>query len=107
MKFAVHLIEDAEKDILDIYRYAAMNDSVEQASQLLDRIEETIQKLETFPLRGHVPPELERIGVLNFREVHYKPFRIIYDIRKSEVFVHCVLDGRRDLQDILQKRVLR
>ena len=87
MKFAVHLIEDAEKDILDIYRYAAMNDSVEQASQLLDRIEETIQKLETFPLRGHVPPELERIGVLNFREVHYKPFRIIYDIRKSEVFV--------------------
>lgn len=107
MKFTVHLIEDAEKDILGIYRYAERNDSVEQANQLLEKIEETIQKLETFPLRGHVPPELERIGVFDFREVHYKPFRIIYDIRKSEVFVHCVLDGRRDLQELLQKRVLR
>jgi len=26
---------------------------------------------------------------------------------KSEVFIHCVLDGRRDLQDLLQNRVLR
>lgn len=107
MKFAVHLIEDAEKDILGIYRYAALNDSVEQANQLLERIEETIQKLETFPLRGHVPPELERIGVFDFMEVHYKPFRIIYNIRETEVFVHCILDGRRDLQKLLQEKVLR
>lgn len=107
MKFAVHLIEDAEKDLLDIYRYVAQNDSVEQADRLLDHIEEVIHKLETFPDRGHISPELERIGVYEFREVHYKPFRIIYEIRKSDVFVHCVLDGRRDMQELLQKRVLR
>lgn len=107
MRFTVHLVEDAEKDLLDIYQYIAMNDSVEQADTLLDHIEETVQKIETFPLRGHIPPELERIGVFDFKEIHYKPFRIIYEIRKSEVFVHCVLDGRRDLQELLQKRVLR
>ncbi|MDO8446783.1 MAG: type II toxin-antitoxin system RelE/ParE family toxin [Deltaproteobacteria bacterium] len=107
MRFTVHLIEDAEKDLLDIYQYIAMNDSVEQADTLLDHIEEAVQRLETFPLRGHIPPELERIGVFDFKEIHYKPFRIIYEIRKSEVFVHCVLDGRRDLQELLQKRVLR
>lgn len=63
MKFAVHLIEDAEKDLLDIYRYVTLNDSVEQADRLLDHIEEVIHKLETFPDRGHILPELERIGV--------------------------------------------
>lgn len=107
MRFTVHLVEDAEKDLLDIYQYIAVNDSVEQADRLLDHLEETVQKLETFPMRGHIPPELERIGVLDFKEIHCKPFRIIYEIRKSEVFVHCVLDGRRDLQELLQKRVLR
>jgi|SRR3989338_9104808 len=107
MKSAVHLVEDAEKDLLDVYQYVAPNDSVEQADKLINHIEETIQKLETFPLRGHIPPELERIGVLEFREVHYNPFRIIYEIHKSVVFVHCILDGRRDLQELLQKRVLR
>lgn len=107
MRFTVHLIEDAEKDLLDIYQYIAINDSVEQADRLLDHLEETVQKLETFPMRGHTPPELERIGVFDFKETHYKPFRIIYEIRKSEVFVHCVFDGRRDLQELLQNRVLR
>lgn len=107
MKYSVHLIEDAENDLLDIYWYVAENGSVEQATNLFDRIEETILNLEAFPMRGHIPPELERIDISEFREIHYRPFRIIYEVRKTDIFVHCVLDGRRDLQDILHKRILR
>ena len=107
MKYKVYLVEDAELDILEIYSYVAENDSVEAADRLLDNIEKTIMKLESLPERGHFPPELERIGVLEYREIFYRPYRIIYHIIKSEVYVHCVLDGRRDLQDILQRRVLR
>jgi toxin ParE1/3/4 len=107
MKYAVYLVEDAEKDLLDIYRYVSLNDSPEKAEKLLDQLEQTILNLETLPERGHYPPELERIGVREYREVFYKPYRIVYQIMKSEVFIHCVLDGRRDLQDLLQNRVLR
>lgn len=107
MRFRVHLVEDAENDLFDIYRYAALNGSHEQAESLLDNIEKTIIKLEAFPMRGRIPPELERISVLEFREVHYKPYKIIYEVRKSDVFIHCILDGRRDLQELLQKRLLR
>jgi toxin ParE1/3/4 len=107
MKFTVYLIEEAEADLLDIYHYVTQNDSVENADRLLDRLEGSILKLLTMPLRGHVPPELERISVLEFREVFFKPYRIIYQIVKSNVYVHCILDGRRDLQDLLQQRVLR
>jgi len=107
MKYAVYLVEDAEKDLFDIYRYVSLNDSPEKAEKLLDQLEQTILNLETLPERGHYPPELERIGVREYREVFYKPYRIVYQIMKSEVFIHCVLDGRRDLQDILQNMVLR
>jgi toxin ParE1/3/4 len=107
MKYAVCLVEDAEKDLFDIYRYVALNDSPEKAEKLLDHLEQTILKLEALPERGHYPPELERIGIREYREVFYKPYRIVYQIMKTGVFIHCVLDGRRDLQDLLQNRVLR
>lgn len=107
MRVRVYLVADAERDLLDIYHYVAQNDSVKKADRLLENLEKTIMKLETMPLRGHFPPELERIGVLEFREIFFKPYRIIYQVIKSDVYVHCVLDGRRDLQDLLQKRVLR
>jgi toxin ParE1/3/4 len=107
MKFTVSLVADAEADLLDIYRYVARNDSLLKADRLLDSIEKTILSLETMPLRGHYPPELERVGVFEFREIFFKPYRIIYQVVKVDVFVHCVLDGRRSLQDLLQERILR
>jgi toxin ParE1/3/4 len=53
-------------------------------------------------------PELGRIGIAHeFRELIFKPYRIIYSVTRSEVFVHCILDGRRDLQDLLEEKLLR
>lgn len=107
MKYTVYLVADAESDLLDIYRYVAWNDSSAKADMLLDNIEKIMVSLETVPQRGHCPPELERVGIFEFREIFFKPYRIIYQVIKSDVFVHCVLDGRRNLQDILQERLLR
>ena len=56
MRFRVNLIEDAEEDLLDIYRYVAVADSPQKAEKLLTRLEETCLKLENFPNKGHVPP---------------------------------------------------
>lgn len=107
MTYTVYLVIDAERDLLDIYRYVARHDSTEKAARLLENLEKTIMKLEALPLRGHHPPELERIGILEFREVFFKPYRIIYQVINKDVYVHCVLDGRRELQEILQQRILR
>jgi toxin ParE1/3/4 len=107
MTSKVYLIEDAEKDLFDIYRYVSRNDSVGHANSLMGKLETTVLRLKRMPDRGHLPPELERIGVLEFREVFYKPYRIIYQIIGNNVYVHCILDSRRDMQDTLQQRVLR
>jgi toxin ParE1/3/4 len=107
MKFSVHVIADAEQDLRDIYHYVAHNDGLTRADKLLRNLETTILRLETMPLRGRVPPELERAGVLEFREAFFKPYRIIYQIIKHHVYVHCVLDGRRNVQELLQERVVR
>ena len=107
MKYKIFLISDAELDLYDIYNYVEKNDSVQNADALLDKLENAINGLQTFPLRGHTPPELERIAVSDYFEIHYKPYRIIYQVIDKNVYVHCILDGRRDLQDLLEKRLLR
>jgi toxin ParE1/3/4 len=103
----VFVIAEAEEDIYDIYQYVETHDSPGKATGLFKNLQETISSLDHQPSRGHVPPELARIDVLEFLEIHYKPYRIIYQIIKTDVYVHCVLDGRRDLNDLLQRRLLR
>ncbi len=107
MKYQVHIISEAEDDLFEIYQYVSKHDSVSRAEKLLDKLEEACLSLSQLPNRGHVPPELERVAVYDYLEIHYKPYRIIYQIISNRVFIHCVLDGRRDLQELLQKRLLR
>ena len=106
-QFEVFVVEDGERDLFDIYSYIARNDSKENAEYVFDAIQDTILGLSALPSRGHVPPEMERLGIFEYLEVHFKPYRIIYQIRESKIFIHCILDGRRSLQELLQERLIR
>jgi toxin ParE1/3/4 len=107
MKYRVHTVRDAEEDMLDIWRYVVLSGSPGNAERLLDELEGAITSLEIMPERGHIPPELKRVNVYGYREIHVKVYRIIYQITGADIFVHCILDGRRDIQDLLQERLLR
>ena len=107
MKFSVMLIQEAEDDLFDIYGYILNNDSPAHAEYVLLKLQEACVSLDEIPERGHMPPELERIGITEFKEIQFKPYRIIYEIEKKTVFIHCILDGRRDVQDLLERRLLR
>ena len=58
------------------------------------------------PERGAYPKELVLLGIREYREVFFKPYRIIYRILDKNVYVLLIVDGRRDLQLLLQRRLL-
>lgn len=107
MGYAVNLTADAVYDLEDLYDYIAGHDSIAHADHVLDRIEEIINSLSESPKRGVVPKELQAIGIGDYREVYFKPYRIIYQLRPEQVFIMLVTDGRRDMQSLLQRRLLR
>jgi toxin ParE1/3/4 len=107
MKFSVIVLPEAEADLLEIYLYVARNDSLSRADTLLDNIENTCAGLNHSPERGHEVSELKRVHVAGFREIHFKPYRVIYQIVQNTVHIHAVLDGRRELQELLELRLLR
>jgi toxin ParE1/3/4 len=107
MSHKIFIINDAEVDILEIFNYVANYDSQVKAFKIFSEIEKACKSLADLPERGNFPPELERIGIYDFREIRYKPYRIIYRVIESAVYIHCVLDGRRNLDELLEHRLLR
>lgn len=83
------------------------NDSSENALYVIKEIEKIIRSLEAFPERGTVPNELSEIGVNDFRELFFKPYRIIYKPDKENVYIMLIVDGRRSLQTLLERRLLK
>jgi len=107
MKYKVIIDPQAKLDLKEILIFVAVNDNIQSANKLLDALEETCFKLEKTPERGHIPSELRSTGIKSYLEIHYKPYRIIYKIEKNLIYIHCVIDGRRNIQEILSNRFLR
>jgi len=106
MRFEVVLTEDAVRDLERIYDYIAVQDLPKKADAVLARIEQTIASLVALPARGAHPPELLALGIHEYREVFFKPYRIIYRLVDRKVVVYLVTDGRRDMQTLLAERLL-
>jgi len=106
-KYRVRITSPTEHDILDIFDYIARKDTISNAEYVLHEIETLILSLNTNPERGHYPEELLDHGIKTFREVLFKPYRIIYEVIDKEVVIHLCIDGRRDMQSLLARRLLR
>ena len=106
MSFEVLLTEGAARDLEDIFDGIARRDDPGNATYVLDRIEAVFTGLSEFPERGVYPGELLELGIRKYREVFFKPFRIIYRVSDAKVFVLLVADGRRDMRALLQRRLL-
>lgn len=106
-RYRVRLTDQAEQDLVDVFEYIATEDSIEAAWQVFGELERRILALDELAERGNYLPELLELGIKEFREVHFKPYRVIYEVVGSQVIVLACLDGRRDMQSLLERRVLR
>jgi len=77
------------------------------ALQILAKIKRKASDLYTLPDRGRIVPELKEQGINFYREIIVPPWRIIYRISDSNVFVLSVIDSRRNVEDILLNRFIR
>ncbi len=105
--FEVYLTEEAEADLEEITEYIEFHDSRERADYVYEKLKDTILKLEALPRRGRVVPELREVGVEEYREILYEPYRILYFVSGKRVIVHAVFDARLGIEELLSRRLLR
>ena len=106
MPFEVFLTADATRDLEELYHYIALHDPPEKAGHVLKKIEKTFSSLSQFPERGAYPKELSALGIRDYREIFFKPYRVIYRVMGNTVYVMLIVDGRCDMQTLLLRRLL-
>lgn len=105
-RYSVVVDPGAEQDLDDIASYIADHDSVPRAIAVAEKIRQSIYRLATLPHRAPHPKELLEVGNRDFREVHFKPYRILYRVVAQKVVVVLIADGRRDMRTLLARRLL-
>ncbi|MCR5318325.1 MAG: type II toxin-antitoxin system RelE/ParE family toxin [Treponema sp.] len=96
----------AEDDLNEIveYYFSLSHNYVEKT---ILEFEENIMSLQKYPKRGRVVPELEKQGILQYRELIQGYYRIVYEISDGKVIVHTIIDGRRNFEDIIISKLSR
>ena len=104
-KYNVLIPSSAAYDLQEIIDYIS-EDNASIALKILDRLESKINTLKNYPERGRVVPELLSQNIIEYHEIIEAPWRIIYKIVESNVFILTVIDGRRNVQDILLRKLM-
>lgn len=105
-KLEVLLTEGAEQDLEAIHDYISEFDCVANANHVLDGLMDVVESLSTFPDRGSYPKELVGLGIKEYRQTFFKPYRVIYRVTGGRVMIYLIADGRRDMQSALARRLL-
>jgi toxin ParE1/3/4 len=107
MRHDVQITKGAERDLTEIIAFLAKREDPAAAERILEGILDGASNLTKFPERGSHPKELLQLGIQEFRQVMFLPYRLVYRMAGNQVFLLLVADGRRDFQSLLERRVLR
>lgn len=105
-RYEVLLSHGAERDLESIHDYIAEYDCLANANKVLDQLMQVAVELAQFPERGSYPKALLALGIKEFRQAAFKPYRVIYRIVETRVVINLIVDGRRDMQSLLARRLL-
>ncbi len=105
-KYDVLWTKSAREDLEGIINYITENGSLDGALLILDRVERRVQDLKELPFRGRIVAELEEYGIILYREIVENPWRIFYRIKEKNVYILAIIDGRRNIEDILFRKLM-
>ena len=110
MTYRVVFTDAALQDMDEIADTISNFQSVRQALTAAREIRKRVETLKVFPDRGTHLPELVDLGAgstMDYRQLHWKPCRIVYFVSDSVVNIMLIADGRRDMPALLMKRLVR
>lgn len=103
--FKVLWAKSAQNDLEQIIEYIKI-DNIDTAKNVFLELKSECDELYYFPERLRVVPELQKINILQYREIIYKRWRIVYKITGKSVYILFVIDSSRNIEDLLLQRLL-
>ena len=105
-KYHVNITKNAEDDLNEIILFIARHNP-QNAIKIMEKIHARINTLDHSPYRGSYVPELLIRNIKEYRQIIESPWKIIYKVDDNIVNILAIIDSRRNLQDILIKKLLK
>ena len=99
------MLQEAEHDLEAIVRYILGSGNPDAAKDMIRLIRKACESFSQMPERGYVPPELARADNFEYQQIIVKPYRIIYQVVESSVFIFGIIHGRRNVGEVLRQRL--
>jgi plasmid stabilization system protein ParE len=103
----VVFLASAEHDLKELRSYIVKNFSQDTWQKTYGKLKESIRNLASFPHLGSIPEELETLNLSQYRQILSGMNRIIYETRQDTVYIHIIVDTRRDMKAFLMRRLVR
>ena len=95
----------AADDFREVFEYLK-SQSQTVARSFVDQVDSVVRRLGTHPRSGRIVPELKKQNISRYREVVLNPWRLFYRYEQDTVYIVSLIDGRRNIEEILFRRVL-
>lgn len=107
MPYSIVILESAEQDLQEIKRYVIQRFSSKAWKKTSTQLKATLKQLQQFPYSGNIPQEIALFELHQFQQVICDMNRIVYEIEQDKIFIHMIVDVRRDMKSLLMKRLIR
>ena len=107
MALRIVILDSAEQDLKELRVYLIKNFSTDTWRTTYAKIKEAIRNLQNFPQTGSIPDEIDKLNLTQYRQVLSGMNRVIYEVRQEVIYIHIVVDTRRDMNALLTRRLLR
>jgi len=105
-KYIINITQNAENDLDEIITFIAQNNP-QNAIKIMERIQAKIKTLDHFPNRGSYVPELLAKNIKDYRQIIEAPWKIVYKVNDDIINILTIIDSRRNLKDILLKKLIK
>ncbi len=104
--YKVQWTSNAKEDLLNIVAYIK-NDSPTIAREVYQKIKSKANSSNFLPLRGRVALELQKEGIIMYKELISSPWRIMYKVDNDTVYIMAIFDSRQNVEELLLQKLLR
>ena len=98
--------KDAGDELLEIISYIKYNTGKIAAEKIFKKIDDGVKKASENATGRRIAPMLMDFGINNIHQLNISPWAIFYKVENNEMKIISIIDQRRNLEEILYKKVL-
>jgi toxin ParE1/3/4 len=106
MKYKIIWSKDAGEEFVEIISWYKYTVGKNVAKNIYSKINSQIKKLKDMPGIGKQVQLLKDIGINDYRQIVHDHWIIYYKVEGQRIYIISVIDGRRNLEEILYKKII-